>query len=308
MYIMLKYWYNIGERIWEVEYLRCFMKPFKINKFFLTLLILVLYSVSLILLNRFTSIGLSDYVMISLMAIIGLITIHTNVILGLFVTFTITLGYGVLVLLSGTTDILEPIGISYYYLFVPTLIALLTGIMNISNKRYLRLSDSFETSYNELVRIDELTGFRNQTDYIENLEEEINRTNRYGQELTLMLIHIESFNDLNNLYGVHQGNRFLKYLSEYVVELTRNVDKHYRVSDNLFAIILPNTGKEGTTILKERFIEELESLNIVIKSNNQKVDIDIDIVFEEYKETQLDAKGYHKLVLDHLVVQPRGEM
>lgn len=280
------------------------MKQFKLNKFFLTLLVAVLYSVTILMINQFIVAQLVDYIMITLMCGIGIVSIHTDMIRGLMLTFLITLGYGIVVLISGTTDYMEPIGISYYYLTIPTIVAILTGAMSVTNSNYLRLSDSFETSYNELVRIDELTGFRNKADYLDNLQEEIHRSNRYGQKLTLLLIHIESFDELNHLYGAAQGDRFLKYLSEFVVELTRNVDKHYRVSDNLFALILPNTDVQGSEILKERFIDELESLQIVIKSNNQKVDIEIDIVYTEYVDTLLGAKEYHNLVLENLVVKP----
>ena len=281
------------------------MKQFKTNKIIFTVMLVGLYAISLYLLSQYSTLNIIDTVMITLIVIIGLMAIHLSIMMGLITTFLVTLGYGVYVIISGTTDIFEPVTINYYYLIVPTTVAVVAGMIGLLNEKYLRTSDDFSDKYEELVRVDALTGFRNEKDYYENLEAEVDRAKRYEQPLSLLMIHIESFDDLNHLYGLSQGEKFLKHLSEFIVEITRQSDQHYRIKHNLFAIILPNTDFDGTALLKERFIKEFESLNIVVKSSHQKVSIEIDIVFETYK-TDLDVETFHNQAIDNLIIGPGG--
>lgn len=282
------------------------MKQYKMNRFLLIMLVLALTSVSTLLTYYFLEAEWIIYSMIVFCGLIGSLGVAFGLIVSLIVAFLGTLGYGVLVIVSGTTDILQPILLSYVLLILPTVVALITGLVGYVNQRYMRLSESFEENYKQLVRIDELTGFKNLIEYKETLEEEINRKKRYGHDLSVMLFHIESFEILNDLYGKSQGEKFIKYLSEFVIELTRNVDKHFRIDKNLFAMILPNTGRDGAKILKARFLEEVEHMNIVIKEDNQIIDLVVDLVFESYVNHDLSSMAFHQLMLDQLGIKSRG--
>jgi len=246
-----------------------------------------------------------DAGMMTMIMIIGLISIYVSMMTSLIVTFMLTLGYGLLVIFTGTMDQFDPVSVNYYYLVVPSVVCVLTGIIGFANENYLRASSSFKEEYEELVRIDDLTGFRNRKEYDLSLISEVERAKRYSQDLSLMVIHIESFDDLNHLYGLSQGEKFIKHLSDFVIETTRLSDQHYRIEHNVFALILPNTNADGAALLKERFIKEFESLNIVVKSNQQKLSIEIDIVYESYK-SDMTADEFQKEVLDKLEVEPRG--
>ncbi len=283
------------------------MNQYKMNKFLLSLLVFALTCVSTLLVYFYLDVELYEYILIGVFGLLGLLGIQMGIMRALLGAFFVTLSYGVLVIISGTTDYLEAIGISYIYLLLPMTITVITGFFGQLNGKYLRVADSFEEDYEVLVRIDGLTGFRNRIDYFENLTEEINRKVRYKQHLTVMLLQMDSLKEINELYGYSQGEKFLKYLSEFVIELTRNVDKHYRISDNLFALILPNTDAAGAIILKNRFLDEFQSMNIVVRTNNQIIDMDIDIVYEEYKQDGINAIDFHRIAVDQLAIKPRGE-
>jgi diguanylate cyclase (GGDEF)-like protein len=283
------------------------MKQYKINRLFLTLITLAIIVVSFAILSQFTSFEWIDYLVVFALSLIGIISVRSYTMTGLLLAFVTTLLYGLVVIFSGTTDIMSAVEINYYYLGLPITLAVIFGFIGMINQVLKEDIEVFSKEYDELVRIDDLTGFRNQVDYYVQLDEEINRKNRYKHDLTLMLLYIESFDDLNELYGEHQGNKLLKYLSEFVVEVTRNVDKHYRVASNLFAVILPNTSHEGSIILRERFIEALEEVTIVVKTNNQRIDIEMDIIVEEYKDESLTAREFHHLAMDKLSLQKQGD-
>ncbi|MBN2796939.1 MAG: GGDEF domain-containing protein [Clostridia bacterium] len=282
------------------------MKQYKMNRFLLSMLVLALTAVSFTVTFFYLQSEWIIDLMIGLVGIVGLFGVSSGLITALMMAFIITLGYGVLVLISGTTDMMEAILLSYVLLLLPTVVALVTGLIGFMNRKYLRLSKSFEEDFKELVRIDELTGFKNEVDYRETLEHEINRQKRYGSDLSVMLFHIESFETLNHLYGQSQGEKFIKYLSEFVIDLTRNVDMHFRIDENLFAMILPNTNKDGVKILKARFLEEIEHMNIVVKNDNQIIDLEVDLVYESYVNHHLTPMAFHQLMLDQLGIKPRG--
>jgi diguanylate cyclase (GGDEF)-like protein len=269
-------------------------------------MIVGLYLIAMFLLYSYSTLNLVDIVMVTLIALLGLVGIHISIMTSLVMTFVITLLYGLVIIFSGTLSDYEPVTMNYFYLFIPMTVSVLSGMVGLINQRYLRVSEDFSDSYNELIRIDAVTGFRNEKDYYVSLKEETERSKRYTQPLSLLLIHIESFDDLNHLYGISQGEKFLKHLSDFIVEITRLSDQHYRIKHDLFAIILPNTDFDGTALLKERFIKEFESLNIIVKTSHQKVTIEIDIVFEAYDE-EMTADDFQHQLLNKLEVEPRGD-
>lgn len=294
-------WYNIYN-LYEKE---GHMKQFKTNKSLFTIMLVGLYVITLALLYQYSNLGMVDAVMITFIFMIGLVAIQVNFMTSLIMTFIITLLYGVFVIISASDNAIEAVNLNYFYLIIPTLISVVMGSISLINQKNYRTSEAFSDKYEELVRIDALTGFRNEKDYLFNLNSEVDRANRYNHPLSLLLIHIESFDDLNHLYGLSQGEKFLKHLSEFIVEITRQSDQHYRIKHNLFAIILPNTDFDGTALLKERFIKEFESLNIVVKRSHKKVAIEIDIVFDTHK-SDIGSQEFHNRVIDNLIVEPRG--
>lgn len=270
------------------------MKSKKTNKMIFSVITVIAFVVVELILNNFLELQLQDHIMIGASLLVALIAINISMVAGLFTTFIVVLFYGIIVIFSGTTDYIDSISISYRNLAMPILSGMLFGLINLVNTSQITVSDGFENNFEELVRIDDLTGFRNKRDFKLNMEEEIHRVNRYGGELSLVLINIESFESMNRLFGLNQGNQFLKYLSEFIVEVTRNVDKHYRISQDQFAIILPNTDLNGAEILKHRFITELEDVNIQTKSDKKNLDIEVDVVFQEYSNKEITSEEFIK--------------
>ncbi len=239
---------------------------------------------------------LHDHFMIFASLVIALVALNRNVILGLLSAFVVVLVYGVFVIFATTTSDFQNVEIEYVYIILPVALAYLFGILGSVNQKLIGMSDEFSEHYKELVRVDELTGFRNKNDFYNDLDNEIARITRYGGSLSLMLIYIESFEDMNHKYGINQGNKFLKFLSEFIVELTRNVDKHYRLNSDVFAIVLPQTNDAGANILKARFSEDVEKLDILVQNNREQIDIDIDLDYLEYSKDLKDAFSFEKAV------------
>ena len=117
-------------------------------------------------------------------------------------------------------------------------------------KRFAELSDG--------TMMDRLTGLHNYGYFAERLEEERKRADRFGSRLALMMVDIDGFKAFNDRFGHASGNLLLKKLAGIMEEHVREVDIVSRYGGEEFAVILPNTEDEATTVA-ERVRAAVES-------------------------------------------------
>lgn len=90
------------------------------------------------------------------------------------------------------------------------------------------------------------------------LMEEIVRSRRTSQPMSLLMLDIDHFKEVNDTYGHQAGDAALVMLARVVHRVFREVDIPCRYGGEEFAIILPNTDAEGAKIVAERFRETVE--------------------------------------------------
>jgi diguanylate cyclase (GGDEF)-like protein len=112
----------------------------------------------------------------------------------------------------------------------------------------------------QLARTDELTGAWNRRRFEETVETEMDRLRRYGQRLSLMILDVDHFKKINDLYGHSIGDQVL-------IDLSNTIRSSLRVSDSLtrwggeeFIILCPNTTAETVSKLAERLRKEVSSI------------------------------------------------
>ncbi|MBI5822570.1 MAG: diguanylate cyclase [Chloroflexi bacterium] len=109
-----------------------------------------------------------------------------------------------------------------------------------------------------LVLKDGMTGLFNRRAFDQFLETEVNRAERYGHLLSLIILDMDSFKEYNDTYGHPAGDERLKAIAIILNDNVRDPDVAARYGGEEFAIILPHTTKEGATILAERLRETAE--------------------------------------------------
>lgn len=99
---------------------------------------------------------------------------------------------------------------------------------------------------------DELTGLYNKSYCLDVFSSELERSLRYKLPLTLLLLDIDFFKDVNDTYGQPVGDKVLVKISNILIRLVRNSDVVARYGGEKFAIILPETDTRGAKVLAQR--------------------------------------------------------
>lgn len=141
----------------------------------------------------------------------------------------------------------------------------------------------------KLAITDGLTRLYNLRHFYKQLEIEIDRCNRYGHSLALLLLDIDHFKNCNDTYGHLEGDKVLVRLGQIIKVCLRTMDSAYRYGGEEFTIILPETtGKEAKNVA-ERINASVESERFSTKTG-EDFSITISIgVTEYFKEEQLST-------------------
>lgn len=114
----------------------------------------------------------------------------------------------------------------------------------------IKLLESELSSLSEQVRVDQLTGVLNRRGMDEAFEQEIARADRSGEPLSVALLDIDNFKQLNDNYGHDVGDDALKHLAGVIKDSVRPTDVVTRFGGEEFVILLPSTQlDEGSTFL-----------------------------------------------------------
>ena len=110
--------------------------------------------------------------------------------------------------------------------------------------------------------LDGLTGLWNRSQFDQRLYEEISCAQRYDRPLSLVMMDVDRFKELNDNYGHPFGDQVLQSIGELLQSWTRNTDLPCRYGGEEFGIILRETDLEGAVQTAERLREALEELQL----------------------------------------------
>ena len=75
---------------------------------------------------------------------------------------------------------------------------------------------------------------------------------RYQYSVGLIMLDIDNFKSVNDIYGHQQGDLVLRYVADALRETSRDVDVAARYGGEEMALILPHTDLEGAYEMAER--------------------------------------------------------
>ena len=134
-------------------------------------------------------------------------------------------------------------------------IALLTRTFN-------KMAEKIE----QMVCTDQLTGIANRLMFQRRITEEFSRSFRHQRPLALLMIDVDHFKAVNDLYGHLAGDLVLKEMAGLLSRSIRADDFVARYGGEEFVVIAPDTGPQTAAILAERIRHNVAEQPFAIKN------------------------------------------
>lgn len=129
----------------------------------------------------------------------------------------------------------------------------------------------------ELSVKDGLTDLYNHR-YFQNLiDKELPRVERYGHVLSIIMLDIDHFKNINDTHGHPQGDIVLKTIADIFQETVRKPDTVARYGGEEFVIILPETDIKGAVVLAERLRKLVEKRKIKLEEKTISITISLGV-------------------------------
>src|SRR5581483_809870 len=109
----------------------------------------------------------------------------------------------------------------------------------------------------DLAVTDPLTGLFNRRKFEETLQQEVSRALRYGP-LSLLMIDLDRFKEINDRHGHQAGDEALKAVSRVLQSSCRGTDTCARLGGDEFAVILPHSDAGAGTVVRDRIQAQME--------------------------------------------------
>ncbi|AVZ78807.1 hypothetical protein C3497_04585 [Zoogloeaceae bacteirum Par-f-2] len=145
-----------------------------------------------------------------------------------------------------------------------------------------------ERELHRLATTDLLTGLPNRRYFLERVEQELGRLRRFGTPAALLMMDIDHFKQVNDLYGHPTGDAVLRHFAEVAGGNLRRIDLLGRLGGEEFAALLPGTDADGARLLAERLRLKIADAPCVAGKKRVKVTVSIGITLLHAGDTGSD--------------------
>jgi len=180
-----------------------------------------------------------------------------------------------------------------------------TGILNVDSftrenafqQRSLRLAEAFAQQVAVIIRqalyrealeqtvvTDPLTRLGNREGFNRQLKLELARAQRYRQPLTLVMLDIDNFKNINDTLGHQAGDEALIKVAEAMHRERRESDSLYRWGGDEFALIIPQVAPEEARVAAKRYVRAIHRIKL------GDLELDASIGLASYPEDGSDSE------------------
>lgn len=144
-----------------------------------------------------------------------------------------------------------------------------------------------EAELRSLSSTDPLTGTNNRRRFLDLLGEEVERSSRYGRPLSILMIDLDHFKDVNDTRGHAAGDEALRSVTGAVARSgLRAVDFLGRLGGEEFAVALPETRCSEAMVVAERIRRVVEDTVIPSDEIGFRVTVSIGVTEHDPGEPQ----------------------
>ncbi|MDD5465219.1 MAG: diguanylate cyclase [Candidatus Omnitrophica bacterium] len=142
------------------------------------------------------------------------------------------------------------------------------------NRQLLKTNEKLKS----ISLIDAHTGLYNYRYLQDAIEVEFNQARRYAQNLALIMLDVDYFKSINDVYGVAFGDLVLKQLAKQLKRMIRRYDILVRYGGEEFIIISPRLDRNIAFNLAQRLLESLNFMNFGNKKHSVKLKLSFSVV------------------------------
>lgn len=167
---------------------------------------------------------------------------------------------------------------------------LMGAIILLFARKYIAAQERLE----QMAISDELTGLKNHRYLVGRLEEEVERAKRYAYPLSILILDLDKFKQINDTHGHLAGDWILKRVGQILKETVRQVDIPGRYGGDEFVVILPETTLVNAQKIAERIRQKIENFCLVGEEGSCCVTASIGVA--ELKLEQVKGKAAENLL------------
>ncbi|NFI07033.1 diguanylate cyclase [Clostridium botulinum] len=185
--------------------------------------------------------------------------------------------------------------ITYIWMVDIPLSAFISGKLSENINLIQSINTRLQKEYRDLITIDKTTGLSNLKGFYIDLDREMSKAKRHKLNLSLMIVKIQYYDELNAILGEKEMEEILKIISNVITLAIRGEDISYKLNKDTLAILMPSTNLQGAEVVKNRIKESISEKNLKIKQEDKNVNIDIKVGIVEYKNTIKEAFEFKEL-------------
>ncbi len=154
-----------------------------------------------------------------------------------------------------------------------------------------------------MANTDMLTGLASRLVFFTRLEDELKRIRRSHSDLSVLLIDMDYFKNINNNYGHQVGDKVLQGVSRIIASCLRETDLGARTGGEEFSVILPETPASGAFWVAERIRSAVAKETFALGEENHLFGCTVSIgVASARFDQNLDANTLYRIADQRLYI------
>lgn len=160
------------------------------------------------------------------------------------------------------------------------LLSMLAPVASVALRNVEQLQDVTKKSNH-----DALTGLANRRSFEERLRHHLLEHSRHRQPVSLILLDIDLFKTVNDIYGHQGGDEVLVEVARAAERTTREIDLCARYGGEEIAILLPQTNLAGASRTAERLREAISMLRVTAPNGGEPIKVTASFGVASYTES-----------------------
>lgn len=175
-----------------------------------------------------------------------------------------------------TEHVLHELSLLQLGIGITVMLTLLTEAIAIFRPMVKRIT-LFTSEIIRLATVDPLTELLNRRGFLDRCSIELSRARRFRRPLTLMLLDVDHFKNVNDTYGHEGGDEALRLMARALRDVLRGTDLAGRIGGEEFAVLLVETDLVGALQVAERLRTAISNLSIEFQGHMLRITASIGV-------------------------------